>query len=248
MSDSAEAIKASLPYLDHNTAFFNGAGWKELGRSAGNHPIMAKELRSKNAGAKRALLMGGVHGNETEGVRFMEEFTREFVEGVIESSFDVDLYVIPVMNPDGFLSFQRGNANQVDLNRNMPTKDWSGEYTEQKYFPGSEPASEPETRIIIDVLEEFKPDYIISFHSWKPMVNTNGPAAAFGDLLGKKLNMVVADDIGYPTPGSFGTYAGFERQIPTITLEFERGVDLDSIYPLAREGVIESFKLLVDEA
>ena len=29
----------------------------------------------------------------------------------------------------------------------------------------------------------------------------------------------VQSDIGYPTPGSFGTYCGVERKIPTITLE-----------------------------
>ena len=243
MSDNQPVLPSSIPYTDHSTALFAGEDWIELGRSAGNHAITGKILRAV-AGAKRVLLIGGVHGNETEGVRFMEEFTREFVDGKSESPFGVDLYVIPVLNPDGFLGFQRGNANGVDLNRNMPTKDWSAEYSEQKYFPGSEPSSEPETRILVDVLEDFQPDYIISFHSWKPMVNTNGPAKEFGDLLGAKLNMVVADDIGYPTPGSFGTYAGFERQIPTITLEFERGVSLDTIYPMAREGVLESIQLL----
>jgi len=243
MPEPSETIKASLPYGDHSTAFFTGEGWVEIGRSAGNHPITGKLLRAKEA-RHRALLIGGVHGNETEGVKFMEEFTREFVDGKSESPFGVDLYVIPVMNPDGFLSFQRGNANLVDLNRNMPTKDWSAEYTEQKYFPGSQATSEPETRMLIDVLEDFQPDYIISFHSWKPMVNINGPSKAFGEAIAQKLNMVVADDIGYPTPGSLGTYAGMERQIPTITLEFERGVDLDSIYPFAREGVVDSIHLL----
>ena len=29
----------------------------------------------------------------------------------------------------------------------------------------------------------------------------------------------IQEDIGYPTPGSFGTYCGVERKIPTITLE-----------------------------
>jgi protein MpaA len=31
-------------------------------------------------------------------------------------------------------------------------------------------------------------------------------------------------NIGYPTPGSLGSYAGVDRQIPTITLELPRNV------------------------
>jgi protein MpaA len=29
----------------------------------------------------------------------------------------------------------------------------------------------------------------------------------------------VVTSMGYPTPGSFGTWAGIERNIPTVTLE-----------------------------
>ena len=42
------------------------------------------------------------------------------------------------------------------------------------------------------------------------------------------LNFVA--DLGYPTPGSFGTYCGIERNIPTITLEYDEKEDYKSIY------------------
>ena len=32
--------------------------------------------------------------------------------------------VVPILNPDGLLARSRVNANQVDLNRNFPTRDW----------------------------------------------------------------------------------------------------------------------------
>ena len=35
----------------------------------------------------------------------------------------------------------------------------------------------------------------------------------------------VVESIGYPTPGSFGTFAGKIRQIPVITLELPPGFD-----------------------
>jgi protein MpaA len=33
----------------------------------------------------------------------------------------------------------------------------------------------------------------------------------------------IKGDIGYPTPGSFGTWAGIEKKIPMVTLEIESG-------------------------
>ena len=243
MSEIKEVLKESLPYADTSRAIFSGSDWNILGKSAGGHDITGK-LLSAEPGAKKVLLIGGVHGNETEGVRFMEEFVREYaLQGSI-SPLSCDIYVVPVFNPDGFLSFKRGNINSVDLNRNMPTKDWSGEFSEQKYFPGSRACSEPETSVMMKLLLDYKPDFIISFHSWKPMININGPAMRFAHAMKTKLDMEIVEDIGYPTPGSLGTYAGWERKIPTITLEFERGLPLDSIYPISRQGVLEAMSIV----
>ena len=48
----------------------------------------------------------------------------------------------------------------------------------------------------------------------------------------KKNQYKITDDIGYPTPGSLGTWAGWERKIPTITLEIERDSTQDKIWSL----------------
>ncbi|MDH4262811.1 MAG: DUF2817 domain-containing protein [Spirochaetia bacterium] len=243
MNVENKILKESLPYGNTQNAIFSNSDWEIIGKSAGNKDITGKRLNGKPE-SKKALLIGGVHGNETEGIRFMEEFVREFALNKSVSPVDCEIYVIPVFNPDGFLKFQRGNENGVDLNRNMPTKDWSDIYTEQKYFPGSRPCSEPETSVMMKVINDYRPDFIISFHSWKPMININGPARPFAEVMTKKLNMEIVEDIGYPTPGSLGTYAGWERKIPTITLEFERGVVLDSIYPLARDAILDTLAVL----
>lgn len=227
---------------DPRKALYERPDFTRLGESAGGNPIMAKRLNKGKD--KRALLIGGVHGNETEGVAFMRGFCDEFANSDTFPT-EVDLMLIPVLNPDGVLGYQRGNARGVDLNRNLPTKDWTPEYTESKYYPGTAPGSEPENQILVRILEEFQPDYIISFHSWKPMINTNGPAKKFAEAIYAKLPMVISDDIGYPTPGSLGTYAGWEREIPTITLEFERGKDLNLIYPESRNAIIESLRVLL---
>jgi len=245
MSNSDTNVLATSRMYDlHDNAFFNGKEWKSAGNTLENRPIMYRIISSKQENAKNVLLIGGVHGNETEGVRFMEDFTREFVLNNNGKDLLFNLCVLPVLNPDGFVEFQRGNAAKIDLNRNMPTKDWTPIASEPKYYPGPNPGSEPETVALLKILDMFKPDFIISFHSWKPMININGPAMKFAEKIKEFLDMPIVEDIGYPTPGSLGTYAGWERSIPTITLEFERGIDLNSVYQSAKKGILNSFTLL----
>ena len=54
------------------------------------------------------------------------------------------------------------------------------------------------------------------------------------------INYPVEGDIGYPTPGSFGTWAGIEKNIPTITLELDEEIDVKELV----KPVFEIFKLL----
>ena len=43
-------------------------------------------------------------------------------------------------------------------------------------------------------------------------------------MLASRFNEYPAQaSIGYPTPGSFGSWAGVDRRIPTITLELPKG-------------------------
>lgn len=248
-SEPIESIGKSKQYQNpHNAIFLASDGFEEIGQSAGGHPLMIKRLRGENQNLKKILLIGGVHGNETEGVAFMEGFCREFGISTNKAFHDdIDLFLFPVLNPDGFFGFKRSNDNGVDLNRNMSTKDWQSEAIKPKYYPGPSANSEPETKALIDLLHHYSFDFIISFHSWKPMVNINGPADTFADIIAQKLGYITTRDIGYPTPGSLGTWAGWERNIPTITLEFERGMELDKVYPFARDAIIDSIGALLKQ-
>ena len=53
----------------------------------------------------------------------------------------------------------------------------------------------------------------------------------------------IEPDIGYPTPGSLGTYAGLERQIPTLTYEIERELSFDLIIKNHVPAIIEGLKV-----
>lgn len=182
-----------------------------------------------NPHAKRCLLLlGGVHGDEPEGIRLVEEYLDKKKYLTLPS--DVRLLAIPRFNVDGCEQGDRRNAHGVDLNRNMPTKDWDPRAHKERYHPGPESGSEVETKLLVELLDRERPFGIVSAHSYDPMINYNGPARAWAEVFSKSCGYRVADDIGYPTPGSLGTYAGWERGIPTITFEVQRDLELSKVY------------------
>ena len=72
---------------------------------------------------------------------------------------------------------------------------------------------------MIQVIDEYKPDRILTLHTPYRVVNYDGCAKELAEEISKLNGYPVEENIGYPTPGSFGTYCGIERNIPTITLE-----------------------------
>ena len=186
-----------------------------------------------------ALVIGGVHGDEPEGV----VCARGVFEALRESyTLNLNLTLIPEFNPEGVLLKTRGNSNKVDLNRNLPTKDWSPVAATVRYFPGPSAMSEKENQFLVKFIETQKPDVIFSLHSWKPMLNVNGhlPEA---QVIAEQTGYVIEAEIGYPTPGSLGTYAGLERNIPTLTYEIERDLSFDHILRIHTPAVLAGLKV-----
>ena len=144
---------------------------------------------------------------------------------------------IPCLNPDGMQLGQRTNANGVDLNRNFPTKNWGKncgdnatcDDEKSAYYGGKSGGSEIETQFLIDTIKQFKPNRILTLHAPYKVVNYDGPAKELAEEISEIINYPVEASIGYPTPGSFGTYAGVERQIPTITLELDEEIPVEQL-------------------
>lgn len=166
---------------------------------------------------KPVLIIGVFHGDEPQGDFLINEY--------IKINQNSEMLFIPCLNPDGMKLKQRQNANGVDLNRNFPTKNW--ELVEDKTFYGGEKAnSEIETQFMVDVIRDYKPKLILSLHAPFCTVNFDGDALKYAEKISEIINYPVQEDIGYPTPGSFGTYCGVERNIPTITLELDENIDV----------------------
>ena len=171
---------------------------------------------------KTLLIIGVMHGDEWQG------------EALIEKMMEYPpqknrLLFIPCLNPDGKEKNIRQNANLVDLNRNYPTKNWALSKKDD-YYGGDSPSSEEETKFIIKTLELYPPDAILTLHNPYKIVNYDGPAQEIAKKFSHLNNYPLQEDIGYPTPGSFGTYCGIERNIPTITLELPDEEDIEKLW------------------
>lgn len=188
-----------------------------FGHSSQGLPILSYHFGSEGP---VVLILGGVHGDEPEGNYIALGLLKKWMD---DFPYKLSLTLIPCFNIEGSLLCQRTNANEVDLNRNLPTKDWSPKYEKKRYDPGSAPASETENKTLVEWIKNNKPCFVITLHSWNPMININGDCHPEADILAKATGYEVSDYIGYPTPGSLGDYCGIERAIPVITYEAARG-------------------------
>lgn len=184
-----------------------------------------------NTDYKRILVIGVFHGDEPQGEFLINEY--------IKRNSATRLLFIPCLNPDGKALNSRTNSQGVDLNRNFPTKNW--ELTEKnEFFGGDSPASEIETRFLTEVIDRYMPELILTLHAPFKVVNYDGPAEEIAQKISEIINYPVEKSIGYPTPGSFGTYCGIEKNIPTITLELDEKCPVQDLI----EPVHKIFELL----
>jgi len=208
-----------------------------FGKSVNNVPILG--YRFKGSGPS-ILIVGGVHGNEWEGVSAARGLVAKLME---DNSFNLDITIVPELNIDGVIRCQRKNSNSIDLNRNLPTADWTSEVHQEKYNPGTSPNSEPENIALAKYINSNNLKFIYTLHSWNPILNTNGDCDAVVKPIAEATGYDVSPSIGYPTPGCLGTFTGLEKNIPTLTYEIQRDIEPLKIQEIHVPAIIKSLKV-----
>ncbi len=201
----------------------------------------------------RILIIGGTHGVEPQSAYYAKQLEKQLAK-------QSQIKVIPALNPDGLRVQTRTNARGVDLNRNMPSKNWQASPPVlpntklNPYYGGSSPASEPETKKLLEVIKSFQPELIISMHTNHYVQNPNPPQVnldiristavdieerntmgrRFAAEIARIMQLAVTEDIGYATPGSLGSYAK-DMGVPCITIEFDDELSGEQLW--AQHGI-----------
>jgi murein peptide amidase A len=212
----------------------------QIGQSVEGRPII---LHRFGEGPDLLLVFGGIHGSEPTSVVVAERFA-ELLRQQPHLWQGHAVAVIPCANPDGLAAGTRTNVNRVDVNRNFPATNW-GPSRPGVYHGGPSPASEPETRALIEAIDTLQPTRIISIHSirrGRHCNNFDGPARPLAELMEQYNGYPVTETMGYPTPGSFGSWAGIDRQIPVITLELPRDQPGEQAWADNREALIAALQ------
>ena len=109
---------------------------------------------TQGQGDKHVLLSGSVHGDEPAGTHAIIDFFNNHAQPYLD---DFTFTAFPCVNPYGFEHFTRGNANNVNLNREFKKE------SEQK-----------EIQIILPQLKEYI--FAMDLHeTWPEASRTEGP-------------------------------------------------------------------------
>jgi len=101
------------------------------------------------SGKTKIFLWSQMHGNEGTTTKALLDFLNFLHGGSELAKTFLETFTfccIPMLNPDGAKLYTRENANKVDLNRD------------------SQDLSQPESRILRAVFENFKPDFCFNLH------------------------------------------------------------------------------------
>ncbi len=165
---------------------------KIFGHSTKGKPIEGYVI---GKGQDTILLMANIHGNETGTKLLLDQFVAKIKSNPNIVSRKKRLVIIPLVNPDGYEINKKMNANSVNLNLNFDTPGWDT-WGPLGTYAGPKPFSEVESQIIKQVVLQYKPNMMISYHAQGALVAPEESQSSFA------LAEWYADETGYTYEGS----------------------------------------------
>ncbi|GAV90329.1 Peptidase_M14 domain-containing protein [Cephalotus follicularis] len=165
-SDLERAMKAFVQKCSNISRIYS------IGKSVYGFPLWVIEISDK-PGVEEAepafKFIGNVHGDEPVGRELLMLLSNWICDNHMKNPLarliveNVHLHILPSMNPDGFSLRRRGNANNIDLNRDFP----------DQFFPVNDDvgARQPETRAIMSWLRKIQFTASASLHGGALVAN-----------------------------------------------------------------------------
>lgn len=206
-------------------------GWLTpvLGPSVQGRDLQAF-VRPVGTPRRRVVVIGGIHGNEP--------VTPPAVRGLLTADIpdDVEVWLVPLANPDGSAAGTRCNANGVDLNRNF-----SWEWRPADGGPG--PLSEPETLALTTLVGAVEPDLVIWVHQPLGYVSAIGPTdAALENAWAFAAGLPVRPDVTQHGGGE--SWTAFVAGVPSMLIEIDGWVATPEIVDAQRAGFEATLRAL----
>jgi protein MpaA len=200
-----------------------------IGKSVLGRSITAYRFGS---GSTKILFVGGMHGDEKSSVRTLDSFVENLEQNFPNIPADKTVVVIPNTNPDGYSASSRTNSNNIDLNRNYPTFDWtSGIYLPGNVFletgGGSNALSEPESVALANYTTSIRPRVVLTIHAKGRAVFANdaGDSKTIADVYASKSGFASYSNgdsdifFSYPTTGEYEDWIREELNLPALLVE-----------------------------
>lgn len=198
-----------------------------IGYSVRGRPIIAYYFGS---GAETILFTGGIHGSERSGQQTMQawvDYLRAYGD-IVPANRKV--VVVPNTNPDAIAANMRYNVNNVNIDRNFPASNWQADIeTSQGLIingGGTVPASEPETKALLNLTRQLRPRLAISYHAQGRLVGANQVSISvqagnvYAQTVGYRTMYGIAEEVmGYPITGEYEDWMGEELGSAAILIE-----------------------------
>lgn len=167
-------------------------------------PLIIRDVESPT---RTVLVIGGIHGNEPVS----PPTVRAMVDATIPD--DTEVWLLPLLNPDGSAAGTRCNFEGVDLNRNFS-------WTWRADDGGPDAFSEPEPQAARALIERLDPDLVVWVHQPLGYVSSIGDTPdAYEQAWSAASGVPVRPDVTQHGGGE--SWTAFEAGLPSMLIEID---------------------------
>lgn len=181
-------------FVKNASEFSSSINYEVFGTTVkGNELVVAKIKTSNKSNLLRILIFAQQHGNEQSGKEACLVLLQDIANNkLIPITDNLELWIVPQLNPDGGSIDQRINGNDADLNRDHVI------------------LSQPETQALRALFQDFEPHVTLDIHEYYPYSKSWEEYGAF-----KNFDVQVGIPTNFNVSGEIKSF-GLNQVLPAI--------------------------------